>query len=100
MENELRPNREETRPWCMLDAAEAEGETPFPVRGDREWRPLAGFEYEAVRATIKHYTRETGSLEDVGYRHDVARKLGVEHFNVRPGRNGWEIDRKARPRFS
>lgn len=100
MNNELRPNREEKRQWCMLDAAEAEGETPFPVRGDREWRPLTGYEHEAVRATLAHYSRATGSLEDLGCRHDVARKLGVEHFDVRLGRNGWEITRKARPRFS
>jgi len=87
--------------WVGLDAGEADGATPFHRPEDRDYRPLSGYEYEAVRSTLLCYAgmSQDSWVNALAARHDVARKLGVDHVEVRPGRHGWEISRKARVRL-
>jgi hypothetical protein len=98
------PSELDPASWVGLDAEEAECEAPFHHPENRDWRPLGGLEYEAVRASIVFYEslgswRERGAGTELGYRNDVARKLGVYVGDVRLGRHGWEIARKARVRL-
>lgn len=96
------PSELDGRAWYGLDEAEATVEGAFAARGDRDWRCLGGYEYEAVRGSITFYeglAQPLGSGTALGYRHDVARKLGVYVGDVRLGRHGWEIKRNAKVRL-